>query len=232
LSRRRAPRTLRGAGEFCIVVAVRGPSEKLLERVCAAVEEIKAELPLTVAVSLGILTTARSSGSPKPASIRSIITLKPRAAISPGLHHAQLRRALGDLSAREAAPLELCCGGIIGMGEDVADRLDFLSALQELQPQEVPINFLNPRPGTPFGERSLLDPVEALRFVAMARLALPKRARALCRRARELRCRRCRMSACEAASAASFSATILTTEGRSDADDFAMLNRLGFEVLA
>ena len=59
----------------------------------------------------------------------------------------------------------------IGMGETVEDRLDFLSALQELQPDEVPVNFLNPRPGTPMAQHSLVEPTEALRLVAMARLA-------------------------------------------------------------
>ncbi|MFY9739881.1 MAG: hypothetical protein WAK11_12655, partial [Candidatus Cybelea sp.] len=127
--------------------------------------------------------------------------------------------------------LELCCGGIIGMGEEVADRLDFLFALQELQPQEVPINFLNPRPGTPFGDRSLLDPVEALRFVAMARLALPS---ALVRFAggREVTLQALQDVGMRSGVSGIVLGNYLTTEGRSDADDFAMLDRLGFEVLA
>ena len=98
---------------------------------------------------------------------------------------------------------ELCCGGIIGMGETIDDRVDFLSSLQMLEPDEVPINFLNPREGTPFGDRSLVEPTEALRFVAMARLALP---RALIRFAggARLRCVVCKTSGCEAARAVSF----------------------------
>ena len=127
--------------------------------------------------------------------------------------------------------LELCCGGIIGMGEDVADRIDFLTALQELSPQEVPINFLNPRPGTPFGLRPLLDPVEALRFVAMARLALPS---ALVRFAggREVTLRALQDVGMRSGASGIVLGNYLTTEGRNDADDFAMLDRLGFEVLA
>ena len=78
----------RGAGEFCIVVAVRGPSTKLLERVCEAVERSRAELPLTVAVSLGILRDDQIAHSSRPASTRSITISKRRGAIS----HRSARR--------------------------------------------------------------------------------------------------------------------------------------------
>jgi biotin synthase len=117
------------------------------------------------------------------------------------------------------------------MGEDIADRIDFLIALQELSPQEVPINFLNPRPGTPFALRPLLDPVEALRFVAMARLALPN---ALVRFAggREVTLKALQDVGMRSGASGIVLGNYLTTEGRSDADDFAMLDRLGFEVLA
>ncbi|MBV8364666.1 MAG: biotin synthase BioB, partial [Candidatus Eremiobacteraeota bacterium] len=127
--------------------------------------------------------------------------------------------------------LELCCGGIIGMGETVADRLEFLAALQELEPQEVPINFLNPRPGTPFEDRSLVEPIEALRFVAMARLALPN---ALIRFAggREVTLAGLQDLGMRSGASGLVLGNYLTTSGRNDEDDFAMLNRLGFEVLS
>ena len=67
---------------------------------------------------------------------------------------------------REAG-MEVCCGGIVGMGETVAQRAEFAAQLAELAPDEVPLNFLNPRPGTPFGDL-------ALRTVAAFRLALPR----------------------------------------------------------
>jgi biotin synthase len=222
----------RGAGEFCVVVAVRGPSTRLLERVCEAVVAIKAELPLIVAVSLGILT------EPQIAKLLA-------AGVDKVNHNLETsRRYFGSVCTTHTfderwetctlvkrAGLELCCGGIIGMGESIEDRVDFLCALQELAPQEVPINFLNPRPGTPFGDRSLVEPVEALRFVAMARLALPK---ALVRFAggREITLQGLQDLGMRSGASGIVLGNYLTTDGRGDADDFAMLDRLGFEVLA
>lgn len=222
----------RGAGEFCIVVAVRGPSAKLLERVCEAVGNIKRELPLTVAVSLGILTEAQVARL-KAAGVDKVnhnLETSRRFFPSVCTTHTYDERWQTCLLVKQHA-LELCCGGIIGMGESIADRIDFLCALQELQPQEVPVNFLNPRPGTPFGDRSVVEPVEALRFVAMARLALP---RALVRFAggREITLQGLQDLGMRSGASGIVLGNYLTTGGRSDADDFAMLDRLGFEVLA
>ncbi|HVA32937.1 MAG TPA: biotin synthase BioB [Candidatus Baltobacteraceae bacterium] len=222
----------RGAGEFCIVVAVRSPSEKLLDRVCEAVRRIKAELPLTVAVSLGMLSDAHLVRLTQAGVDKVNHNLETSSRYFPSICTTHTYRERWETCLRvKRHGLELCCGGIIGMGESVADRVDFLCALSELEPQEVPINFLNPRPGTPFGRRSLVDPVEALRFVAMARLALP---RALIRFAggREITLRGLQDLGMRGGASGIVLGDYLTTAGRSDADDFAMLDRLGFEVLA
>ncbi|HET6893975.1 MAG TPA: biotin synthase BioB [Candidatus Baltobacteraceae bacterium] len=222
----------RGAAELCIVVAVRGPSSKLLERVCTAVPIIKARYPLTVAVSLGILredqlTQLKAAGVDKvnhnlETSRRYFPSVCTTHSYEERWQTCQLVKRLG---------MELCCGGIIGMGETVEDRLDFLSALQELQPDEVPVNFLNPRPGTPMAQHSLVEPTEALRFVAMARLALPS---ALIRFAggREVTLQGLQDLGMRSGASGLVLGNYLTTAGRQDDADFAMLERLGFEVLA
>jgi biotin synthase len=69
--------------------------------------------------------------------------------------------------------MELCCGALLGLGESDAQRLELLLELQGLTPDEVPLNFLNPRPGTPFASRPLLGASEAIRWIALFRLALP-----------------------------------------------------------
>jgi biotin synthase len=69
--------------------------------------------------------------------------------------------------------MELCCGVLLGMGESDAQRLELLEQLRELAPSEVPINFLNPRPGTPLADRPLVPAREALRWIALFRLGLP-----------------------------------------------------------
>jgi biotin synthase len=78
------------------------------------------------------------------------------------------------LSMVRDAGMEMCCGGILGMGETLEQRAEFAAELAELAPDEVPLNFLNPRPGTPFGDRDVLPASEALNAVAAFRLALPR----------------------------------------------------------
>ncbi|MEO9171080.1 MAG: biotin synthase BioB [Candidatus Baltobacteraceae bacterium] len=222
----------RGAGEFCVVVAVRGPSTKLLDRVCEAVRLIKAEFPLSVAVSLGILTEDQvlrllDAGVDK---VNHNLETSRRYFPSVCTTHTFDER-WQTLQLVRKHELDICCGGIIGMGETLEDRIDFLCTLQLLEPAEVPINFLNPRPGTPFQDRSLVEPVEALRFVAMARLALPK---ALVRFAggREITLQGLQDLGMRSGASGIVLGNYLTTSGRSDVDDFAMLQRLGFEVMA
>jgi biotin synthase len=70
--------------------------------------------------------------------------------------------------------MEVCCGGILGLGETVEQRAEFAAQLAELDPHEVPLNFLNPRPGTPLGDQPVMDPKDALRAIAAFRLALPR----------------------------------------------------------
>jgi len=72
------------------------------------------------------------------------------------------------------AGMEVCCGGIVGMGETPEQRAEFAAQLAELEPDEVPLNFLNPRPGTPFGDLPVMPAAEALKTVATFRLTLPR----------------------------------------------------------
>ena len=222
----------RGASEFCVVVAVRGPSTKLLERVCEAVRLIKAELPLTVAVSLGILREDQIVALAQAGVDKVNHNLETSRRYFPSVCTTHtFDERMDTLQLVRKYELDVCCGGIIGMGETIEDRIDFLTTLQGLEPEEVPINFLNPRPGTPFQDRSLVEPVEALRFVAMARLALPK---ALVRFAggREITLQGLQDLGMRSGASGIVLGNYLTTGGRGDEDDFAMLNRLGFEVMA
>jgi biotin synthase len=70
--------------------------------------------------------------------------------------------------------MELCCGALLGMGETSEQRIELLGQLRAADPAEVPINFLNPRPGTPLQDRPLVEPLEAIRWIALFRLALPE----------------------------------------------------------
>jgi len=223
----------RGAGEFCIVVAVRGPSPALLERVCDATRAIVADMPeMQVAVSLGILTDSHCAALVEAGVGKVNHNLETSRRHFPAICSTHSYDERWETCRRvKDHGLELCSGGIIGMGETPDDRLDFLCALQELGPVEVPINFLNPRPGTPLSERSIVDPVEALRFVALARLALPH---ALVRLAggREITLQGLQDLGMRSGASGIVLGAYLTTAGRDDADDFAMLERTGFRVLS
>jgi biotin synthase len=223
----------RGAAEFCIVVAVRGPSPALLDRVCDATRAIVADMPeMHVAVSLGILNDHHCTALLEAGVHKVNHNLETSRRHFPAIctTHSYDERWETCLRAKRHG-FELCSGGIIGMGETAEDRLDFLCALQALRPVEVPINFLNPRPGTPFADRSIVDPVEALRFVAMARLALPY---ALVRLAggREITLQGLQDLGMRSGASGIVLGAYLTTAGREDDEDFAMLERTGFRILS
>jgi biotin synthase len=73
----------------------------------------------------------------------------------------------------KAAGMELCCGALIGMGESLEQRAELAAQLAALEPHEVPLNFLNPRPGTPLENQGIMDGKDALRAIAAFRLAMP-----------------------------------------------------------
>jgi biotin synthase len=163
-----------GASEFCIVLAVRGPTERILGQVLELVPLIRERTGLHVAASLGILTADQARRLADGGVHRynhNLETARSHFASIVTTHTWDERFETCQL-AREAG-MELCCGAILGMGESDAQRLELLEQLRELAPAEVPVNFLNPRPGTPLADRPLVEPLEAIRWIALFRLALP-----------------------------------------------------------
>jgi biotin synthase len=164
-----------GATEFCIVAAVRGPSPRLMADVAAAIAAIRDELEINVACSLGMLTAEQVDELAALGVHRYNHNLETARSYFPNVvtTHTWEERWETLRLVRDAG-MEVCCGGIVGMGESVAQRAEFAAQLAELAPDEVPLNFLNPRPGTPFGDLATMPAAEALRTVAAFRLALPR----------------------------------------------------------
>jgi biotin synthase len=164
-----------GATEFCIVAAVRGPDQRLMSQVATAVRAITEEVGIHVACSLGILTPAQADKLAGLGVHRYNHNLETARSFFGQVvtTHTWEERA-STCALVKAAGMELCCGGIIGMGESVAQRAEFAAQLAGLGPDEVPLNFLNPRPGTPLADRPLLGADDALRTIAAFRLALPR----------------------------------------------------------
>jgi biotin synthase len=164
-----------GATEFCIVAAVRGPDERLLAQVAAGIEAIRNEVDIQIACSLGMLTADQVERLSEMGVHRYNHNLETAKSFFPEVvtTHTWDERWDTLLMVREAG-MEVCCGGILGMGETLEQRAEFAANLAELEPHEVPLNFLNPRPGTPFGDMDVLPASEALKAVAAFRLALPR----------------------------------------------------------
>ena len=164
-----------GATEFCIVAAVRGPDERLLAQVAAGIEAIRNEVDIQIACSLGMLDqdqVGRLSAMGVHRYNHNLETARSFFTNVVTTHSWEERWATLQM-VREAG-MEVCCGGILGMGESLEQRAEFAANLAELDPHEVPLNFLNPRPGTPFGDLDVLPASEALKAVAAFRLALPR----------------------------------------------------------
>ncbi|GAA1662723.1 biotin synthase [Mycolicibacterium murale] len=164
-----------GATEFCIVAAVRGPDERLLTQVAAGIEAIRNEVDIQIACSLGMLTQEQVDRLKAMGVHRYNHNLETAQSFFPNVvtTHSWEER-WGTLEMVREAGMEVCCGGILGMGETLEQRAEFAANLAELNPHEVPLNFLNPRPGTPFGDLEVLPANEALKAVAAFRLALPR----------------------------------------------------------
>jgi biotin synthase len=164
-----------GATEFCIVAAVRGPDERLMRQVRDGVRAIQDVVDINVACSLGMLTQQQVDELVEIGVHRYNHNLETAQSYFGQVvtTHSYAERWQTCEMVRKTG-LELCCGGILGMGETVEQRAEFAAQLAELDPDEVPLNFLNPRPGTPFGDREPMSAVDALRVVATFRLVLPR----------------------------------------------------------
>jgi biotin synthase len=164
-----------GATEFCIVAAVRGPDARLMAQMREGVAAIRAAVDINVAASLGMLSQEQVDELAAMGVHRYNHNLETARSYFPSVVTTHTWEERWDtLTMVRDAGMEVCCGGIVGMGETLPQRAEFAAQLAELGPDEVPLNFLNPRPGTPFGERPVISTAEALRTIAAFRLALPR----------------------------------------------------------
>ena len=219
-----------GATQFCIVVAVRGPEERLLSKVLDAVDAVHAETGLEVACSLGLLTVEQAERLAAAGVRRYNHNLETCRALFPQIcttHTYDDRVETARLAI--GAGMELCCGGILGMGETLEQRVDFAFELADLAPCEVPINLLDPRPGTPLASQPVLAPREALQAIALFRLVLPGVWLRLAG-GRERVLGELQGLGLLAGANALIVGNYLTTIGRAADDDLALLDALGMPV--
>ncbi|NYJ73167.1 biotin synthase BioB [Allobranchiibius huperziae] len=164
-----------GASEFCIVAAVRGPDAKLMSQMREGVKAIKEAVDIEVAASLGMLSQEQVDDLVDMGVHRYNHNLEAaRSYFTKVVTTHSYDERWDTCTMVKESGMELCCGGLVGMGETVEQRAELASQLAELEPHEVPLNFLNPRPGTPFGDLEPMGSSDALRTIAAFRLALPR----------------------------------------------------------
>ena len=164
-----------GASEFCIVAAVRGPDARLMAEVRDGIDAIREGVEINIACSLGILTSEQADELQAMGVHRYNHNLETARSHFPDVvttHTWEERR--DTLRLVRGRGMEVCCGCIIGMGETLAQRAELAGQLAEVAPDEVPMNFLDPRPGTPFADLPVVGTADALRAIAGFRLALPR----------------------------------------------------------
>jgi biotin synthase len=165
-----------GATRFCMGAAWRSPKDRDLEKVAAMVEGV-ASLGLETCATLGMLTPAQAKRL-KDAGLdyynHNLDTSE--AFYGEVITTRTYQDRLDTLAAVRAAGINVCCGGILGMGEQPEDRVAFLHTLATLDPhpESVPINNLVRVAGTPLAGTAALDPLEFVRIIALARILMPR----------------------------------------------------------
>jgi biotin synthase len=223
----------RGAVTYCMVTATRGPSGRDLETIVEATRRIKEKYPVNICASLGILKEGQAEQLKEAGVDRYNHNLETSCNHFENVvssHTWQDR--VNTVKMAKSAGMEACCGGIIGMGETHNDWVDLAFSLREIGVESVPLNFLNPRPGTPLGEQvdtteeGKLRPQECLKALAMFRFVHPE-ADVRVAGGREVILDQMQPLALYAANSF-FTEGYLTTDGQGESQDYKMITQAGF----
>ena len=214
---------------YCIVISGRGPRPKEMVQIASAVRAIKRETPLSLCCSLGLLTpedakTLKAAGVDR---VNHNLNTSERFYKEICSTHTYRDRIETLKHAREAG-LELCSGGIVGMGESDEDLIDLALALREIKPDSIPINFLHPVEGTPLGSRTPPSPTRGLKVLGLFRFLHPTTEIRIAG-GREHDLRSLQAQALYIGDSL-FVGGYLTTPGQKPEEAWRMIEDLGFEV--
>ncbi|GIW93649.1 MAG: biotin synthase [Pirellulaceae bacterium] len=219
----------RNARTYCIVISGREPHERELRAIEEVVPEIKARYGLHICACLGLLTTeqARRLKACGVDRVNHNLNTGPDYYGKICTTHTYQDR-LATLRAVRQAGLELCCGGIAGMGERPDDLVAMAMELRELRVESIPVNFLIAIDGTPLAGTSLLAPADCLRVLAMFRFTNPASELRIAG-GREVHLRTLQPLGLYIANSV-FVGDYLTTKGQPPEADYAMIRDMGFEI--
>ncbi|MDG2186060.1 MAG: biotin synthase BioB [Mariniblastus sp.] len=214
---------------YCIVISARGPNEREIAAVESIVPEIKEQYDLKICACLGLLSDEQAQRLKAAGVDRVNHNLNTSDSFYSKIcttHTYQDR--IDTLEAVRDAGMELCSGGIIGMGEKLDDIVGMAFSLRELEVQSIPLNFLNAIEGTPLEDQQELNPRLCLKALAMFRYVNPDREIRIAG-GREIHLRSLQPLGLYAANSI-FVGDYLTTQGQPPKEDYEMIRDLGFEV--
>jgi biotin synthase len=218
-----------GATSFCLVCAYRDPPEKDFQQICEAIEEIRSKMNIEVNVSLGFMTLDRARKLKKLGVKRYNHNLETAESYFSNICSTHdFSDRLNTAKIIKEAGLELCSGGIIGMGETPRQRLELAFSLASLRPEEVPINILIAREGTPLGSFKPIDPLEAIKTIAVWRFIMPKTILKIAG-GREAHLKHNDRLALKAGANGIITGGYLTTGGNTVKKDIAMIKEIGLK---
>lgn len=219
-----------GATSFCLVCAYRDPPEKDFQQICETITEIRSKVDMEVNVSLGFMTPARAR------KLRELGVKRYNHNLEAAETYFSRICKTHDFADRvntakivKQAGLELCSGGIIGMGESKKERLELAFSLASLHPDEVPINILIGREGTPMGGFQPIDPLEAIKTIAVWRFIMPKTILKIAG-GREVHLKDKERLALKAGANGIITGGYLTTGGNAPNKDIAMIKEIGLKA--
>jgi biotin synthase len=218
-----------GSKSFCLVCAYKSPPAKDFEQICEVITEIKKRLEIDVNASLGSITREQGRTLKNIGVKRYNHNLETAESYFSQIcktHDFADRMNTAKIVKEEG--LELCCGGIIGMGENEKQRLELAFSIKSLQPDEIPLNMLIGREGTPLANQARINPVEAIRTVSVWRFIMP---RGIIKIAggREMNLKNQDKTALKAGANGIITGGYLTVGGNNPKHDIAMIKEIGLE---
>ncbi len=218
-----------GVLRYSIVTSGRRLSEEEVEQACESIRRIRAEVPIEVCVSFGLLDEVQFRKIKAAGASRVHCNLESSARYFPSVCTTHTyEEKIRTLQEAKRAGLSICSGGILGLGETMEDRIDMVLTARELGVKSIPVNLLNPIPGTPYENRVPLDNEAACRCVALFRFLIPDASIRLAGGRGLLgdKGEACFLSGANAA----ISGDMLTTAGITVETDMELLRSSGFEV--
>jgi len=219
-----------GVKSFCLVCAWRGPTKSDFEQICNIIKEINDKVGIEVNCSLGFIDETMACQLKELGVKRYNHNLEASRSFFSKIctTHTYDERMNTNIIVKNAG-LELCCGGIIGMGETRMQRLELGLDLAKLSPEECPINILVPQKGTPLEMQSRLSLSEILRTIAVFRFLMPKTILKIAG-GREVYLSSEQEKALLGGANGIITGGYLTIGGNSPARDFEMISKIGLEA--